>query len=66
MKGYEALPVERCGTCAHFRRHYIRVGEGYYIPILYGHCVYPKSKRRRDEERCPHWSAVQEETSAGS
>lgn len=65
MKGYEALPIERCGTCKHFRRHYIRVEEGYYLPLLYGHCVFPKRKKRRDEERCPHWSAAQEENSGG-
>lgn len=58
MKGYEALPVERCGTCAHFRRHYVRFGGAYYFPISYGHCVYPRPKKRREEERCPYWSAA--------
>lgn len=61
MKGYEALPVERCGTCIHFRRHYICIAEGFYSPLSYGHCVYPKPKKRREEERCPYWSAAQEE-----
>ena len=65
MKGYEALPTERCGTCAHFRRHYVRIGEGYF-PIAYGHCVYPKPKKRRDEEHCSRWSAAQEENPGGS
>lgn len=63
MKGYEALPVERCGNCIHFRRHYIRIKEEYYIPIAYGHCVYPKPKKRRDEEHCSRWSAAETERS---
>ena len=61
MKGYEALPVERCGACAHFRRHFVRIADGFYSPLSYGHCVYPKSKKRREEEHCPHWSAAGEE-----
>lgn len=62
MKGYEALPVEQCGTCKHFRRHYIRMTEDYFFPISYGHCVYPKRKKRREGERCPHWSAIEGDT----
>lgn len=65
MKGYEALPVERCGACAHFRRHYIRMGEDCYLPIAYGHCVFPQRKKRRDEEHCPYWTPVREENSSG-
>lgn len=61
MKGYEALPVEQCGTCEHFRRHYIRREGDFYIPLDYGHCVYPRSKKRRAEERCPRWRAADEE-----
>lgn len=61
MKGYEALPVELCGTCIHFRRHYVCVEGAYYSPISYGHCVYPAPKKRREEEHCPHWSAAQED-----
>lgn len=63
MKGYEALTVERCGTCIHFRRHYIRIGEEHYNPIAYGHCVYPRSKKRRDEEHCPRWCPAATERS---
>ncbi len=59
MKGYEALPVESCGNCVHFRRHYIRVAEDCYRPISYGHCVCPRLKKRRTEECCPYWSAAQ-------
>lgn len=61
MKGYEALPVEQCGTCAHFRRHYVRIGTDFYLPLSYGHCVYPRQKKRRDDEDCPRWCAADEE-----
>ncbi len=64
MKGYEALPVERCGTCAHFRRHYARFEGDSYFPLSYGHCVFPGRKKRRAEERCPHWSAADEKDPA--
>lgn len=59
MKGYEALPVERCGTCAHFRRHYVRLKDDYF-PLSYGHCVFPGRKKRRVEECCSHWCAADE------
>lgn len=53
MKGYEALPVEQCGACAHFRRHYIRCEGDHYYPISYGHCVFPRIKKRREENAVP-------------
>ena len=62
MKGYEALPVEQCGTCAHFRRHYIRMAGNCYFPISYGHCVYPARKKRREEECCSYWCAANYES----
>lgn len=65
MKGYEALTVKRCGTCEHFRRHYVRIADGFYSPLSYGHCVYPQSKKRRDEERCPRWSGAREGDACG-
>lgn len=59
MKGYEEQSEEVCGDCRHFRLHYIRMTENYYVSIRYGHCVYPMLKKRRTEERCPHWSPVE-------
>jgi len=35
----------RCKNCVHFRQHYIKFGRG-YREILYGHCVYPRLKKR--------------------
>ena len=56
-KGYEALDAERCGGCRHFHRHYVKWGDDGYRPVDYGHCVYPRLKKRRTDETCPHWEA---------
>lgn len=63
MKGYQALPEERCGNCKHFRQHYIRSSRGCYRPLRYGHCVHPMLKKRRVEEHCPYWEAKEAEGS---
>jgi len=55
LKGYDALPEESCGNCKYFRKHYIRSYKGHYMPLGYGHCVYPRLKKRRAEERCPNF-----------
>ena len=34
-----------CESCKHFRMHYIKRDDSYY-PIHYGHCVYPRLKKR--------------------
>ena len=60
MKGYQALPEERCGNCKHYRPHYTRSYRGYYTPLHYGHCVHPMLKKRRAEERCQYFEPVQE------
>ena len=60
MKGYQALPVERCGTCKYFRKHYIRSSKGHYSSTNYGHCVHPRLKKRRAEEHCQYWTAKDE------
>lgn len=58
MKGYQALPEERCGNCKHFVKHYIREAKGSYHPLWLGHCTHPRLKDRRVEEHCPHWTAA--------
>lgn len=61
MKGYQALPEERCGDCIYFRLHYICRSAGHYSALNYGHCVYPRLKKRRVEEHCPYWTAKETE-----
>ena len=66
MSGYEALPAEACGDCKYFRRHYIRKDDDDYLPLHYGHCVYPRLKKRRAEEHCTHWMSAETENACGS
>lgn len=56
MKLYEKNPVDCCGNCVHFRRHYV-LRDGYYMPLLYGHCVFPRLKDRREDGTCPHFKS---------
>ena len=55
MKGYEEHSEKACGSCQHFRLHYVRIDENSYISTRYGHCVFPMLKKRRAEENCPQW-----------
>ena len=32
MKGWQALPEERCGNCKYFRQHYIQSSRGVIGP----------------------------------
>lgn len=64
MKGWQALPVERCGNCKYFRRHYGHVGGERYFAMGYDHCVHPRLKKRRAEEHCACWTAPDEEAPA--
>ncbi len=41
-----------CQYCKHFRLHYIKYSNGKYSPLLYGHCVKPRLKKRYAEEKC--------------
>lgn len=64
MADYTAMDAAVCGSCAHFRRHYIKLSETHYTPLTYGHCIYPRLKKRSAESACPQWAPKpQEETS---
>ena len=56
MADYIATDAAVCGSCAHFRQHYIILSETYYTPLTYGHCVYPRLKKRSAESICPKWT----------
>ena len=45
MKGYTIQEAKICGNCAHFRLHYVRCQEDFYLPLRCGHCVHPRRKR---------------------
>lgn len=45
-----------CGSCKHFRQHYIKFGRS-YRPLLYGHCTYPRLKNREVQApACKHYA----------
>ncbi len=50
-----------CKECVHFRQHYIKSGYR-YSPIRYGHCVYPRLKKREsDASACICYKAREKE-----
>ncbi len=45
-----------CFNCTHFRLHYIKWGES-FAELIYGHCVYPRCKKRMcDTPACEHYN----------
>lgn len=63
MPPYIARETKVCGDCVHFRQHYVKLGIDYYSPIEYGHCTYPRCKRRTTGDTCPRWEPAAEEES---
>ena len=53
---YVVVEKECCGTCVHYRQHYILSEQGRPFPLWYGHCGTPRRKRRQPDEVCPYWS----------
>ena len=46
---------EICRKCKHFRQHYVYYDRGYHWAYA-GHCVYPRLKvRKPDEKACEHF-----------
>ena len=61
MPPYRKYDVEECGNCMYFRQHYVKIGADYFSPISYGHCTFPRRKRRETGDFCPHWKEIQRE-----
>ncbi len=59
-KKYKIVEQTVCGTCKHYRRHYVRYEAGRFTSLHYGHCVYPRIKQRDPGQTCPHWTAREE------
>lgn len=47
-----------CGTCVHYRQHYVRSREGYYIPLWYGHCIHPWRRHPEPDFGCERWEGT--------
>ena len=56
MRKNEQFAGSCCGTCLHFRQHYIKWGKG-FMAQDWGHCKYPRLKDRDVEAVCKHWAA---------
>ena len=49
---------QTCESCQHFRRHYVRMGRNYYVPIDDGHCVRPRTRRKNAKDKiCERYKA---------
>lgn len=60
MKSNAKYIVEKevCGTCAHYRQHYVMMECGKFWPLWYGHCHVPRwGKHPSPDQTCPHWKA---------
>ena len=54
------MNAPKCNTCLHFIQHYVRAGRS-YRKSYYGHCVYPRLKRREiDSASCKYYSVPHE------
>lgn len=55
------VKAELCGTCIHYRQHYILVEDGRFRPLWYGHCHRPKSRHPLPNETCPRFEPYEKE-----
>lgn len=44
-----------CGTCVHYRQHYVRTEQGNYYPLWYGHCIHPWRRHPEPDFGCERW-----------
>lgn len=52
-----------CETCVHFRRHYVRRENDWYMPLQVGHCVKPFCREKKaDNTACWRYVEKGEET----
>lgn len=58
MYKYELVEGKVCGTCIHYRQHYI-LSEGEYDALWYGHCRCPRAKKRAPEQTCAFWEPAE-------
>jgi hypothetical protein len=49
-----------CGTCVHYRQHYIRTPQGMYYPLWYGHCARPRRRHPAPDFGCENWEGAEQ------
>lgn len=61
IKKYDDTKMS-CGYCKHFIRHHVKLGSGNYLEIDHGHCIKPRIKNRRiNDKACAYWQEKEEE-----
>lgn len=48
-----------CGTCVHYRQHYVRTEQGNYYPLWYGHCIHPWRRHPEPDFGCERWEGTE-------
>ena len=56
---YEIVEGRVCGTCVHYRQHYVFTG-GEFTTLWYGHCRCPRRKIRTPDQVCDYWEPVKD------
>lgn len=54
------VEAEVCGTCIHYRQHYVMVEQMKIQPLWYGHCHTPRPHYPPPDGVCPHWQGRDE------
>lgn len=44
-----------CGTCIHYRQHYVLGKYQKLTPLWYGHCTLPEHRHPNPDEACERW-----------
>ena len=57
---YVIVEKQCCGTCIHYRQHYVLIEGGRPYPLWYGHCHTPRRKYRTPDETCPYWESSEQ------
>ncbi len=61
--GKNIVEKEVCGTCAHYRQHYVLGEGGKFWPLWHGHCHVPRcDKHPGPDQTCPHWKSRESES----
>lgn len=50
-----------CGTCTHYRQHYVQGVDGRFQALWYGHCYNPYARYPLPDGVCPKWQGVEKD-----
>ena len=49
-------PPKICGSCVHFKQHYVLKEKNQFRPLWYGHCDVYLGKIQAPTDHCPNWT----------